>query len=1049
MFFFALQLIELVKDLPQFTCFTVALDTFTDVSHLLRMDRDAANSVPLLQLKSQDDVDVSSYADMGGDGTIIIGPSDIPLDNVLEKTYSHQPKELQDFFCLEWDKSCFFSDGKRQIDYVLAYEEDNNNDATSGSPSSAEIDQDDENEDKNSPNSAGSAKEKKQNRRFYFENNLRKMGLEIERVIISPMLGRTHFVLLHAPFPVLEKQAQLLTVKLPVQQSDVDFQDRTSLPGLLDSILSRVGIFDFDERVKKVLEEPDFFTAPYSSDRRKQFVNWDRPDLLFPHAERSRMVYDLLTRAHYDEPNPEGKKKGQNYYRFGIERLLAQGVYSAAYPLHQTIRNDCASNRGSEISQRELLYNHWVSWRNILKYQPLDCIKRYFGTKIAFYFAWLGYYTRSLYLAAFIGILSVLFAIVNVSEDVVSNDICGHDGVGAKTLICPQCENYCDFQPLNNSCLYAKMSYIVDNGSTVVFAALMSVWATLFLEGWKRYHAEIAWKWGLLDFVIEEDTVRPEFQYRVKTKRFNPVTQQDEPYLSGKKKCANFFAAMITVLFFMCLVLAVVFGMVVYRVICMQLLASMDNPTVDSLAFLIVSVTAATINLIVIIAMNYFYNSLAHRLTRWECPRTQADFDNSYTFKVFLFQFANYYSSLFYIAFFKGVLSQLPGTKDHDGNVKIAGYRLEGCDPAGCFVELVIQLAIIMCGKQFFSAFVESAYPKVMSLLRKWQLMVPIVETKHQRKERIREESCKKAGREMTRWEADYYLNPTYDQFLFDEYLEMVLQFGFCTLFVAAFPLAPLFAVFNNILEIRLDAYKFLLNAQRPMPAQARNIGVWLKILDVISKFSVTINALVIAFTSDFVPKTMYYLAKHSMIGYVDSSLSYFDASEFNIKSSQFHHIPVCRYRGWRRTPCSLMNETTTVYGTESCDDNLGLSMEWWKVFAARLLFVVVFEHVVFIIKITVEYLIPDVPTKIFVQQQREKYLLRKALLNDLASNRETANGHSAAARKAAANGDSIETAFQPGAFTDNDDEEEPRKLSNSSFVTAQQGSESVLNMKI
>lgn len=25
----------------------------------------------------------------------------------------------------------------------------------------------------------------------------------------------------------------------------------------------------------------------------------------------------------------------------------------------------------------------------------------------------------------------------------------------------------------------------------------------------------------------------------------------------------------------------------------------------------------------------------------------------------------------------------------------------------------------------------------------------------------------------MARWEADYYLNPTYDQFLFDEYLEM------------------------------------------------------------------------------------------------------------------------------------------------------------------------------------------------------------------------------------------------------------------------------------
>ncbi|EPB77588.1 hypothetical protein ANCCEY_03346 [Ancylostoma ceylanicum] len=845
----------------QIWCLFLSVHKVSFGNHIMTFNR-------VSKLKSQDDVDLPKYPEMGDAGEVVILPSDVPMDDVLEKTYSHQPKELQDFFSLEWDKNCYFSDGKRQIDYVLAYEEDNNNEATSASPSSVEMDPDDD--DKNSPQSASSSKEKKQNRRFYFETNLQKMGLQIERVNISPQLGRTRFVLLHAPFPVLEKQAQLLTVKLPVQQSDVTFQDRTSLPGLVDSILSRVGIFDFDERVKKVLEEPDFFTAPYSSDRRKQFVNWDRPDILFPHSERSRMVYDLLTRAHYDDPHSD--VKGKNQYRFGIERLVAQGVYSAAYPLHQTIRDGYERKKGSEVSQRELLYNHWVSWRNVLKYQPLDCIKRYFGTKIAFYFAWLGYYTRSLYLAAFVGIITVLFGFWNVGEDVVSNDICGRDGVGSKTLICPQCENYCDFTPLNNSCVYAKVSYLFDNGSTVIFAALMSIWATLFLEGWKRYHAEIAWKWGLLDFVIEEDTVRPEFQYRVKTKRFNPVTQQDEPYLSGKKKAANFFAAMVTV---------------------------MDNPTVDSYAFLIVSATAAFINLAIIITMNYFYNSLAHRLTRWECPRTQADFDNSYTFK-------------------------LPGHKDNDGNVKIAGYR------------------------------------NVMSLLRKWQLMVPIVETKQQRKERIREESCKKVGKDMARWEADYYLNPTYDQFLFDEYLEMVLQFGFCTLFVAAFPLAPFFAVLNNILEIRLDAYKFLVNTQRPVPAQA----------------------LVIAFTSDFVPKTMYWFAKHSMIGYVDSSLSYFDASEFNMKSSQFHNVTECRYRGWRRSPCSLMDTTNTTYGKESCDDFLGLSMEWWK-------------HVVFVIKIVVEYLIPDVPTRIFVQQQREKYLVRKALLNDLASGRETANGPS------------------------------------------------------
>ena len=36
------------------------------------------------------------------------------------------------------------------------------------------------------------------------------------------------------------------------------------------------------------------------------------------------------------------------------------------------------------------------------------------------------------------------------------------------------------------------------------------------------------------------------------------------------------------------------------------------------------------------------------------------------------------------------------------------------------------------------------------------------------------------------------------------------MQFGFITSFVAAFPLAPLFALLNNWVEIRLDAQKLV-----------------------------------------------------------------------------------------------------------------------------------------------------------------------------------------------------------------------------------------------
>ena len=52
-----------------------------------------------------------------------------------------------------------------------------------------------------------------------------------------------------------------------------------------------------------------------------------------------------------------------------------------------------------------------------------------------------------------------------------------------------------------------------------------------------------------------------------------------------------------------------------------------------------------------------------------------------------------------------------------------------------------------------------------------------------------------------------------------------VIQYGFVTIFVAAFPLAPLCALINNILEIRLDAFKFTARWKRPVAARAQDIG--------------------------------------------------------------------------------------------------------------------------------------------------------------------------------------------------------------------------------
>ena len=61
-------------------------------------------------------------------------------------------------------------------------------------------------------------------------------------------------------------------------------------------------------------------------------------------------------------------------------------------------------------------------------------------------------------------------------------------------------------------------------------------------------------------------------------------------------------------------------------------------------------------------------------------------------------------------------------------------------------------------------------------------------------------------------------------------------------MFVAAFPLAPLLALLNNIFEIRLDAYKYTTQTRRPLGHRARDIGIWLRILEAMTYMSVISN---------------------------------------------------------------------------------------------------------------------------------------------------------------------------------------------------------------
>jgi anoctamin-1 len=323
--------------------------------------------------------------------------------------------------------------------------------------------------------------------------------------------------------------------------------------------------------------------------------------------------------------------------------------------------------------------------------------------------------------------------------------------------------------------------------------------------------------------------------------------------------------------------------------------------------------------------------------------------------KIYLLQFVNYYASIFYIAFFKGKFVGTP--KNYN---RFFDFRQEECGLGGCLMELMIQLAIIMIGKQFMGAVLENIWPLLM---KKWNSMKLRTGKNHQR-------SLKGQGK---RYIEDLKLVEFGSRGLFPEYLEMILQYGFVTIFVAAFPLAPLFALINNICEMRFDARKLLAHHRRPVFARVRNIGIWYRILDCISKLAVITNGFIIAFTSDFIPRLVYvnyYSKTGTLDGYINFSLSRFNVSEFKVNTIPTETnftVSECRYQDFRYDSGHPEEyERTSVF---------------WNVMAARLIFVVIFENVVAVVMILVRWLIPDTSGELRDQIRREAYITNEIII--------------------------------------------------------------------
>ncbi|XP_060046212.1 anoctamin-2 [Erinaceus europaeus] len=846
-----------------------------------------------------------------------------------------------------------FYDNQRKVDYVLAYHYRKRGALPGqGSPghSLAIVSNGETGKD---PRAGGdielgpldALEEERKEQREEFEHNLMEAGLELEKDLESKSQGSV-FVRIHAPWQVLAREAEFLKIKVPTKKM-YEIKSEGSIAKKFNEILQKMSSPLQPKVPEHKTNKMKNLSYPFS--REKMYLyNIQDKDTFFDNATRSRIVHEILKRTTCSRANNT----------MGINSLIANNIYEAAYPLHDGEYD----SPGDDMNDRKLLYQEWARYGVFYKFQPIDLIRKYFGEKIGLYFAWLGLYTYFLIPASVIGVIVFLYGCATIEEDIPSKEMC--DQQNAFTM-CPLCDKSCDYWNLSSACGTARASHLFDNPATVFFSIFMALWATMFLENWKRLQMRLGYFWDLTGIEEEEEHSRPEYETRVREKLLkesdksvvqklgaNEVEEDDdEDKLTWKDRFPGYLMNFASILFMIALTFSIVFGVIVYRITTKAAL-SLSKATRSNVR-VTVTATAVIINLVVILILDEIYGAVAKWLTKIEVPKTEQTFEERLILKAFLLKFVNAYSPIFYVAFFKGRFVGRPGSYVY----VFDGYRMEECAPGGCLMELCIQLSIIMLGKQLIQNNIfEIGVPKLKKLFRKLK------------DETESRETDSAQSKHPEQWDLDYSLEPYTG--LTPEYMEMIIQFGFVTLFVASFPLAPVFALLNNVIEVRLDAKKFVTELRRPDAVRTKDIGIWFDILSGIGKFSVIINAFVIAVTSDFIPRLVYqysYSHNGTLHGFINHTLSFFNVSQLKEgtapENSQFdQEVQFCRFKDYREPPWA--------------PNPYEFSKQYWSVLSARLAFVIIFQNLVMFLSVLVDWMIPDIPTDISDQIKKEKSLL-------------------------------------------------------------------------
>jgi hypothetical protein len=377
-----------------------------------------------------------------------------------------------------------------------------------------------------------------------------------------------------------------------------------------------------------------------------------------------------------------------------------------------------------------------------------------------------------------------------------------------------------------------------------IYAVINAVWCIVFTEYWKHQEYDLAVRWGVRG-VSTIQNKRKDFSHE-KTIQ-DPVTGEMVHYFPATKR---FQRQLLQVPF--TIVAVLLLGSLIATCFGIEIFISevYNGPLKSVLVFLPTGILSTCMPILTALLTNF-----ATQLNKFENYETDAAYERAFTQKIFVLNFITSYlpiilTAFVYVPFGKVIVPYLDVFSLTVKPFAQHEKQLEGTSSSAFEINparLTKQVIYFTVTAQVVNLATEVIMPYVK---RRGMIKYQEMQSKKAARESqpLNHDSPEEASF-LTRVRSEAALT-TYD--VTSDLREMVLQFGYLSLFSVVWPLTAVSFLVNDWVELRADAIKICVEMQRPTPQRSDTIGSWLDSLSFLTWLgSLTTAALVYMFSND------------------------------------------------------------------------------------------------------------------------------------------------------------------------------------------------------